>query len=127
MQISDAEWVVMNTLWESAPLEAADVIERVAADNSWSAATVKTMLHRLVRKGALRTESQGKKYAYWPAVDREDVVYSASRSFLKTVCGGDAGPALLHLVGMAKLSPKEVTELRTLLDQKTKSWEGSRK
>lgn len=127
MQISDAEWVVMNTLWESSPLEASDVIEQVAADNGWSAATVKTMLHRLVRKGALRTESQGKKYAYSPAVNREDVVYKASRSFLKTVCGGDAGPALLHLIGMAKLSPEEVTELRTLLDQKTNSWEGPRK
>lgn len=126
MQISDAEWVVMNTLWETSPLEAADVIARVAANNDWSPATVKTMLHRLVRKGAVRTEHKGKKYSYWPAVRREDLVYQASRSFLKTVCGRGAGPALLHLVRMAQLSHEEVTELQTLLDQKTKSWEGPR-
>ena len=62
MQISDAEWIVMNLIWSSSPIEAADIIDRIAADNDWSPATVKTMLQRLVRKGALATEQNGKKY-----------------------------------------------------------------
>ena len=53
MQISDAEWIVMNLIWQSQPVDASQVIERLAKANGWSAATVKTMLHRLVKKGAL--------------------------------------------------------------------------
>ncbi|MDP1562866.1 MAG: BlaI/MecI/CopY family transcriptional regulator [Pirellulaceae bacterium] len=118
MQISDAEWVVMNLIWNSSPIEAAEVVEQLAAANGWSAATVKSMLHRLVRKGALSTEQVGKKYLYRPAVRRDACVRTASRSFLQRVFNGDATPALIHFVKNAKLSPEDVEEIRTLLEQK---------
>lgn len=124
MQISDAEWVVMNLIWSSSPIEAAEVIDQIAADNGWSAATVKTMLHRLVRKGALATEQNGKKYVYTPAVRRDACVRQASRSFLARVFDGDATPALIHFVKMAKLTEKDIKEIRTILDQKTNRNEG---
>lgn len=118
MQISDAEWTVMNLVWSSSPIEAAEVINRIAAANGWSAATVKTMLHRLVRKGALSTEQMGKKYLYKPAVRRDACVRQASRSFLDRVFGGEATPALIHLVKTAKLSSKDAADIRAMLDQK---------
>ncbi len=124
MQISDAEWVVMNLIWSSAPIEAAEVIDQIAADNGWSAATVKTMLHRLVRKGALATEQNGKKYVYTPAVRRDACVRQASRSFLDRVFGGDATPALIHFAKTAKLTDKDIEEIRALLDKKTNRNEG---
>lgn len=118
MQISDAQWTIMNLIWSSSPIEAAEVIDRLAADNGWSPATVKTMLHRLVRKGALAAEQHGKKYFYRPAVGRDACVRQASRSFLDRVFGGHATPALIHFVETAKLSKKDVDEIRALLDQK---------
>jgi len=124
MQISDAEWVVMHLIWNSSPIEAADVVDQVAAANGWSPATVKTMLHRLVRKGALTTEQNGKKYLYTPAVRKEACVRQASRSFLERVFGGDATPALIHFVKTAKLTAKDVEEIRALLDKKTNRYEG---
>jgi BlaI family penicillinase repressor len=124
MQISDAEWIVMNLIWNGSPLEAAEVIDEIASDNGWSAATVKTMLHRLVRKGALATEQNGKKYLYTPAVRRDTCVRQASRSFLERVFGGDATPALIHFVKAAKLTPKDVEEIRVLLDKKIDQNEG---
>jgi BlaI family penicillinase repressor len=125
MQISDAEWTVMNLVWSTSPIEAAEVIERIAAANGWSAATVKTMLHRLVRKGALSAELVGKKYLYKPAVRKEACVRQASRTFLDRVFGGEATPALIHLVKTAKLSSKEVAEIRAILDKKTNKGEGA--
>lgn len=125
MQISDAEWVVMNLVWKCSSIEAAEVIEQIAEANGWSAATVKTMLHRLVRKGALEAEQVGKKYIYHPAVKRESCVRQESRSFLERVFGGDAAPALIHLVKMSKLSPKEAEEIRAILDQKVNKSEGA--
>ena len=118
MQISDAEWIVMNLIWSSSPIEAAEVIDRIAAANGWSAATVKTMLHRLVRKEALSTEQIGKKYLYKPAVRKEACVRQASRSFLDRVFGGETTPALIHLVKTAKLSAKDASEIRAILDKK---------
>jgi BlaI family penicillinase repressor len=124
MQISDAEWIVMNLIWRSSPIEAAEVVDQIAAANGWSQATVKTMLHRLVRKGALATAQNGKKYLYSPAVRREACVRQASRSFLERVFGGDATPALIHFVKAAKLTATDVEEIRALLDKKTNRYEG---
>lgn len=117
MQISDAEWIVMNLIWRSSPIEASKVIDQIAAANDWSSATVKTMLHRLVRKGALATEQNGKKYLYTPAVLRDACVRQASRSFLERVFGGDATPALIHFVKTAKLTVKDVEEIQAILDK----------
>lgn len=124
MQISDAEWIVMNLIWESQPLEARQVIDQLAAANDWSPATVKTMLHRLVKKGALSTESLGKKYLYRSGVRRHDCIRRASRSFLDRVFGGNAVPALLHLVKTSKLSAEELAELRVSLDLKESKSKG---
>ena len=124
MQISDAEWMVMNLIWSSSPIEATEVIDQIAAENGWSAATVKTMLHRLVRKGALATEQNGKKYLYTPAVRKDACVRQASRSFLERVFGGDATPALIHFVKTAKLTDEDVAEIRAMLDKKTNKNKG---
>ena len=121
MQLSDAEWIVMNLVWDSQPTEASDVNTSLGNANSWSDATVKTMLHRLVKKGALKTEQVGKKYRYTAAVRRSDCIRKASRSFLDRVFGGDAAPALLHLVKTSKLSEADVAQLRALLDSKAKT------
>ncbi len=119
MQLSDAEWIVMNLIWDSQPTEASDVIAALGAENSWSDATVKTMLHRLVKKGALTTEQIGKKYRYTTAVRRTACVRKASRSFVDRVFGGDAAPALLHLVKTTKLSQDDLAQLRELLETKS--------
>ena len=121
MQLSDAEWIVMNLIWDSQRAEASDVIAALAADNGWSDATVKTMLHRLVKKGALTTEQIGKKYRYTAAVRQSACVRKASRSFVDRVFGGDAAPALLHLVKHATLREDDLIELRQLLETKSKS------
>lgn len=126
MQLSDAEWIVMHLIWDSQPTEANDVIAALGAANDWSDATVKTMLHRLVKKGALAAEPIGKRYRYTAAVRRSDCVRRASRSFLDRVFGGDAAPALLHLVKTSKLSESELSQLRKLLDSKTSKPKGSK-
>lgn len=116
--ISDAEWQVMNVVWRDQPVEAQQVIDLVASSNDWSAATVKTMLHRLVKKGVLAFDRDGKRYRYRALLRRGDCVRRESRSFLERVFGGDAAPALMHLVKTSKLSDDERNELRRLLDSK---------
>jgi BlaI family penicillinase repressor len=112
MQISDAKCTVMNLVWDSQPSDARWAVETLADENGWSAATVETMLHRLVKKGALSPDQGGKRYQYPASVRR------ASRSFIDRVIQGETSPSLLHLVDGAKLSSDEVDQLRALLDNK---------
>jgi BlaI family penicillinase repressor len=116
-RISDAEWEVMRVLWEEGPLAASEVFDRLAPHHDWSERTVKTMISRLVKKGALSFEDEGKRYRYRARVAREECVREASRSFLERVFGGAVRPALLTFVRESDLSPREVEELTRLLGE----------
>lgn len=119
-RISDAEWEVMQVLWESAPRCAAEVAEALAPRRDWSDRTVKTLLGRLLKKGALEAEADGKRYLYRPRVEREECVRAEGQSFLRRVFGGEASPLLAHFVEEAELSGEEIDALRTLLARKAK-------
>jgi BlaI family penicillinase repressor len=123
--ISEAEWEVMSALWEQSPLMASDVVQRLAGPKGWSPRTVKTLLNRLVKKGALAFEARGKRYLYRPALRREQCVRAESRSFLSRVFSGAVGPMLVHFVTHADLSPQEVQQLQRLLADKHPSGRAS--
>ena len=117
-RISEAEWQVMDVLWQRSPQTANDVVAALARSVEWEPATIKTMLNRLVKKGALKFKTEGKRYLYAPAVTRDACVRTEGRSFLDRVFGGAAGPLIAHFVEDAKLSKDEIAELRRMLDRK---------
>ena len=118
--ISDAEWEVMTVLWSDSPLTASDVVDRVAQRNDWNPRTVKTLLNRLVSKGALGFEAEGKRYHYFPKVSRDACIRGKSRSFLASVFGGAVGPMLAHFINEESLSTEEIRELRKILERREK-------
>jgi BlaI family penicillinase repressor len=117
VSISDSEWQVMNVVWDSQPLTAQQVIGKLEGHADWAPPTVKTMLHRLVKKNVLTYEPQGNRYVYRSQVRRSDCVRQASRSFLERVFGGESAPLLAHFLRTAKLSSDEIAELRQLLQE----------
>ena len=117
-QISEAEWQVMQVLWEKAPLTASEIADALCEPMQWHPKTVKTLLGRLVRKGAVRFREEGNRYLYRPAHARERYVAEESQSFLERVFGGDATPALVHFVEAANLSEDDIAELRAILERK---------
>ena len=117
-RISEAEWHVMDVLWTRSPQTANEIVEQLARQTDWEPATIKTMLNRLVKKGALKFKAEGKRYLYAPAVTRDACVRTEGRSFLDRVFGGAAGPLIAHFVEDANLSRDEIAELRRLLDRK---------
>ena len=118
-RISEAEWEVMRIAWGRGSVTAQAVVDALG-HKEWSPRTVKTLLNRLVKKGALAFEARGKAYLYRPAVPMEKCVREESRSFLDRVFGGEAAPALAHFVKSAKLSAEEIKELRKILAEKGK-------
>ena len=114
-RISSAEHEVMEVLWRDSPLTAAEVAERVPAARGWSIRTVKTLLSRLLAKGILSHEEEGRRYLYRPAVAREDYVSQESRRLLDRLFGGSVTPLVAHLAERDHLSERDIAEIEALL------------
>ena len=117
-KISQAEWEVMKVLWGHSPQTANDVVAVLAGVTTWSDRTVRTLLGRLVRKGALGFEEKGREYHYYPLVGQDECVKAEARSFLRRMRGVGLRPALATFLEDGGLSQGEVAELRRLLDGK---------
>ncbi|AUZ56585.1 BlaI/MecI/CopY family transcriptional regulator [Stenotrophomonas acidaminiphila] len=117
MRISEAEAVVMEALWESHPLSAEDVVARLGGRNGWAEATVKTLLNRLLNKGAISATKEGRRYLYVPQVAREAWLLEESSSLLERLFDGRVAPLVAHFSQHRKLSRDDVAELRRLLEE----------
>jgi BlaI family penicillinase repressor len=117
-RISETEWEIMRVIWAKNPITAADIIDQLLqADSTWHPVTAKTLLNRLVKKGALGYDLDGRAYVYRPLVRERDCVNAVSSSFLDRVFEGSLQTMVAHFVEHRKLSPKQVKELRKVLDE----------
>lgn len=116
MQISPSELEVMKVLWSRAPRTAAEVAEILEPQTGWSDRTVKTLLSRLVDKGALSTESEGRRYLYTPLLEQGAYRSNAARQFVDRVFGGRAAPLVAHLAEKEGLTQEDIAELESLLE-----------
>jgi len=114
-RISEAEYAVMEALWEQNPLTAAEVSDKVSDERGWSLATVKTLLSRLVAKKAVSTEPDGRRFLYSPTIERTHYVGNESRRLVDRLFGGRAAPLLAHLVEAEALSDEDIDEIERLI------------
>ena len=119
-RIAESEWRVMQVLWEKGPQTANDVVEALAGEVQWKPRTVKTLISRLVKKGAVQFEQEGMRYRYSAAVAESECVRSETKSFVRRVYQGAMKPALAAFLEDAELSPREIEELQEILEQKRK-------
>jgi predicted transcriptional regulator len=119
-RISDAEHAVMEALWEQSPLTAAEVCDAVCEQRAWSMPTVKTLLSRLVIKGAVATEPDGRRFLYTPLLERADYVGGESRRLVDRLFGGRAAPLFAHLAEAEALSDDDIAEIERLLREMRK-------
>ena len=117
MQVTDAESIVMDVLWARHPLGADEVVAALADREQWQEPTIKTLLNRLLRKGAIRAEKDGRRYLYAPVLKREDWVLGESQGLLERLFDGRVAPLVAHFSAQRKLSPEDVAELRRLLEE----------
>ncbi len=116
-RISDAEHAVMEALWEKSPLTAAEVCDEVCDVRGWTMPTVKTLLSRLVTKGAVATEPDGRRFLYRPLLARTAYVGGESRRLVDRLFGGRAAPLIAHLAESEALSNDDISEIERLLQE----------
>ncbi len=117
--ISAAEWTIMQVLWREAPLSAIEVVEALEGQSDWHPKTIRTLLGRLVAKGALCREKRGGALRFSPIVTEEQCVRDESRTFLERCFAGMAQPMLAHFIEHEHLSSEDIAALRAMLDRKT--------
>ncbi len=117
MQISEAESLVMEVLWRRQPLPAEEVIAALSATQDWQEATIKTLLNRLLKKGAVSAQKDGRRFLYTPVLAREDWMLGESQGLLERLFDGRVAPLVAHFSQQRKLSRKDIAELRKLLEE----------
>ncbi|MFS8062988.1 MAG: BlaI/MecI/CopY family transcriptional regulator [Luteimonas sp.] len=117
MQISEAESIVMDVLWRQQPLAAEDVVAALAENQQWQEATIKTLLNRLLKKGAIKASKDGRRYLYTPVLQRQAWMLGESQGLLERLFDGRVAPLVAHFSEHRKLSRKDIADLRKLLEE----------
>jgi len=120
VKISESEWAVMQVIWDHSPMTADEVIQYLNRDD-WSPRTVKSLIHRLVEKKAIRFKMDGKRYVYSPRLSREACQKRESKAFLNKVFAGESSSLLAHFVSTLDLSPDDIAEFKRLLAERDKA------
>lgn len=115
--ISEAESIVMQSLWDKNPMCAEDVIAALLHQQDWQEATVKTLLNRLLKKGAIRAVKDGRRFLYSPILKREQWVNTESKGFLDRMFDGKIAPLVAHFSQQKKLSKQDIEELKRLVEE----------
>jgi BlaI family transcriptional regulator, penicillinase repressor len=118
MRLSDAEWIVMNAVWDR-PVESSvrDVLEVVEPQTSWAYQTVQTIMVRLAQKKALRSRLRANTRLYTALITREQAQRSALKSLIEKAFAGAAGPLVQALVSEEYLTSVEKEQVAELLER----------
>ena len=117
INISEAESIIMQSLWDKHPMCAEDVIAALSDQQDWQEATVKTLLNRLLKKGAIRAEKDGRRFLYSPILKREQWINTESKGFLDRMFDGKIAPLVAHFSEQKKLSKQDLDELKRLVEE----------
>ena len=115
IQISAAESIVMQVVWDHDSISTEDVIAALEKHGKWQAATVKTLLNRLLKKGAVRARKDGRRYLYSAVLTRKEWVATESHGFLDRMFGGRVAPLVSYFSEHKKLGKKDIDDLKKLL------------
>lgn len=114
--ISEAEAIVMEVLWQQSPRSADDVVAALAHRN-WAEPTIKTLLNRLLTKGAIAAERDGRRYLYLPLLQRQAWVDTQSQDFIGRVFDGRVAPLVAHFSERGQLTAQDIAELKKLIQE----------
>ncbi|MEW9797788.1 BlaI/MecI/CopY family transcriptional regulator [Alteromonas sp. CYL-A6] len=117
--ISNAEFEVLDVLWDDYPATSAEIVKRLKQHKDWHEKTVKTLLGRLVKKGVLAYDKQQRQYLYHPLIAREEYTREETEHFVSRLFKGKVAPMVAGFANRNSLSKQDVDELKALI----KAWE----
>lgn len=116
--ITPAEWQVMRIIWTLGHSTSSQIIDILQQKVDWKPATIKTLLRRLVEKGALKTTKQGRAFIYTPLIKEQITMNEAVDQLFNSICEMHVGSTLDHVIKGATLSKDDIKLLQDLLSKK---------
>ena len=117
INLTPAEWTVMECLWTQSPLTGRELTERLREKCGWNRSTTLTLLSRMEAKGAVAGDTDGGKKAFRPLVQREDIVLKETERFLDRVYNGSLSMLVSSFTRRQALSKREIDELYAILKE----------
>lgn len=118
ISIGDAELEIMKVIWNSKePITSLDIGKEVE-DKGWKKTTIATFLARLVEKGALSADKQGKLYYYTALITEKEYRKSQTKNLIKTLYNGSVRDFAVSFFEEQKLSDKDIQELKAIFEDK---------
>ena len=115
--ISESEWQVMKVIWRESPITLQEVLARLE-HTGWSTTTIQTYLSRLVKKGALATQREGRGYLYSPSLSETDCQAAESKTFLDRVYSGSLTQMFSSIVKNNDLTIEELAVLKQMIEER---------
>ena len=118
VKLTDAEWKVMEILWESSPRTMMEITNALKEETGWTKYTVMSFLKRMEEKGALHFEEGEKAKLYYPDWKQEQAVVQESEDFLNKVFKGRIGLMVNAMVQQNAITEEDLKELQEILERK---------
>lgn len=115
-KISETEWNVMEVLWKT-PNQTIGEIKNSLSDKGWSESTIKTLVRRLVQKGAVKADHAPGHFVYTPLISAEACKRKETRHFLSRIYHGSVKMMMANLASESKLSEEETKTLLKIIDK----------
>ena len=117
IDLTEAEWSVMECLWEHAPRTGRELTEALGKSCGWSRSTTLTLLRRLEAKGAVGSDDTGGVKTFRPLVSREDAALGETENLLSRVYRGSLSLLVSSFTEKRPLSRQEIEELTAILKE----------
>ena len=113
--LTNAEWSVMECLWESSPKTGREITDQLERAEGWNRSTTLTLLSRLEAKGAVISDTDGRKKTFSPLLRREDAALHETEDFLSRVYKGSLSLMVSSLTKKKALPKEEIDQLYAML------------
>lgn len=115
IQMTDAEWKIMEVLWDGAPRTMAEITKTLEPATGWTRHTVITLLKRMQEKGSVEVDESGSVKRYYPRVTREEASHEHTQKLLSRVFSGKASLLLHNLIDSGEMTVEEMQDVLDML------------
>lgn len=118
-KLPDAEFEIMKVVWANEPpITSSIIMEQLGKEKEWKAQTILTLMVRLVERGFLRTEKNGKERTYFPLIGKEDYLKFETGDFMERFHGDSFISLVATLYNGNKLKDSDLDQLAKWLKEK---------
>lgn len=124
-RLPDGELEIMLAVWSAGDeaVSASFILERIKDKRNWQLQSLLTVLTRMVNKGYLLCEKQGRFNFYKAAVSKERYEQFEGKNILEKLYGNSFKNMVNSLLNGNVISKKDLRELYQYLDEKDKDLE----